>query len=219
MFRILVVEDNRGTLEQLHELLSEEFPTGSIEIAEDVESGIKRFREAAQTGGFDAVVLDFKLPVTTGENPEVDSTICHEIVRILPDTLVIHITAYPDDAAIEKHLKEAHLKLREIGPKVVFLSKLELDWSLQLVKRLRSFLYGRRIEQQFDQLFSFAPPGETTSRFRPRYSGGVTHPVAALSRDIIAHWDELDESLRLKLQRYMNVVETAAGIRVSLLKL
>jgi len=187
-----------------------------VDTAENVVTGIGKFREAYEArASYDAVVLDFKLPTTPGENPEVDSTICQEIVRTRPDTLVVHITAYPLDNEIEKHLQAVHLE--QIGPRVVFLSKLDLDWSEQLVKRLRSFLYGRRIEQQFDQLF-VAPAGEAGARFRPRYAGGITHPLAALSRDIIAHWEEIDEALQRKIKRQMYVVKTPDGIRVSLLE-
>jgi len=55
--------------------------------------------------------------------------------------------------------------------------------------------------------------------YRNRNMSGrsLTHSLAALSRDIIAHWDDLDERLKKRIQSIFNVDTENDSIRISLL--
>lgn len=69
------------------------------------------------------------------------------------------------------------------------------------------------IERQMDDLF-----GRPGDRKKPRSSDrDLTHQLAALARDIIAHWQEIDEKLKRRIKNEFRVDTSADPIKISLL--
>jgi CheY-like chemotaxis protein len=224
MFRILIVEDISDTLEQLRMFFSERFPDAKVDAVETVAEGLESIKEAMESGRpYHAAVLDFKLPQDKGESPKVDESLCLEIRNRMSKALVAHITAYPDDPMVLRHLKNVGLDYRD--PRAIFISKLEVDWPDQLVRKVKAYLYGTRIEKQMDELFGTDEQRAAAKRgrFSRPFSGSMggksaTHELAALFRDIAAHWDDLDERSQGRIQKMFYVNTQTDPIRVSLMK-
>ncbi|OGW16671.1 MAG: hypothetical protein A3G93_00470 [Nitrospinae bacterium RIFCSPLOWO2_12_FULL_45_22] len=222
MFRILIVEDIELTLEQLEKTLSEEFPQSTIDTAETVKEGLERIEAAVDKGQhYHAAVLDFKLPEDKGKQDEVDESLCEKIRHEMPDIIVAHISAYPGDPKIQDHVKNYHLDRRDSSAALI--SKDEVDWPSELVKKLKEFLYGTRIEEQINNLFRKQP----VSAYRePIYrrrtgtigNGSVTHELAALFRDILENWTALDDRLRTRIMSLFRVDTSSDPIRIGLIK-
>lgn len=220
MFRILIVEDIKNTLDQLEQLLLETFPDSQIDRAETVNQG-RAFIEEAQAANltYHTVILDFKLPKETGDNPEDDESLCELIRRKMPQALLAHITAYSEDQAVQDHLMKSHVE--QIGHNVFALSKSDVFWPNQLVTKMSAYLYGTRILKKLRFLFSEG--GHTISvddwagRSHVRGSGGLTHEIADLRREISAHWNDLDEPMQKEIQRVFIVDTMREPVRVSLI--
>ena len=89
--RILVVDDELGMREGCRKVLS----AGGyvVETADDGAAGLERFRE---TGGFDAVIADLKMPRMSGME------LIEAVHRLDPDAILLVITAYAAiDTAVE----------------------------------------------------------------------------------------------------------------------
>jgi CheY-like chemotaxis protein len=229
MFRILIVEDIRNTLKQLKIFISEALkepdgaPSVVIHTAEAVEDAKQLILEAKERGQpYHAVVLDFKLPKRQGHNPELpetDESLCLLIRQQTPDTLVAHITAYRDDEVVSSHVRLVHEE--QIDPWALIFSKADSEYALNLVERLRAFLYGMRIEEQMAHVFgvpqglAFAARGRI-ERARSRAERSLTHDIAALRRDIVAHWHYLDERLQNHIRKFFRVDDESRPVRVSL---
>lgn len=220
MFRFLVVEDQEPTLKEIKELLSKEFAGSSIDTAGSVAEGSQSLAALFEKGRtYDAALLDFKLPSSSGENPEIDYSLCEEVRRKHPRTLVIHMTSYERDPAILHHLAESHSE--PTSPWPVLVSKRE-GWPSVLRKRLRTFLFTQEISMQMDEIFGYLPAadgfGRAAALRRPTArEGGVTHRLALLTQNIEKHWLDLAEPLKERI-RATFVVDTAGDeVRVSLL--
>jgi CheY-like chemotaxis protein len=213
MFRILIVEDVQDTLFQLKTLFSQVFPDSKIEIAGSVDDGLDCIRKAFEANwGYHAVVLDFMLPRGPGENPEPDESLCQEIRGTMPEAFVVHITAHPDDRTVLQHMYEIHRDHRD--PQGELISKLETSWSTTLITQMKAYLYGTSIEAQMDALFGGA--GRQT---HGRHNSGrcLTHELAALTGDIVAHWDDLDMQIQQRIMATFRVDTSTHPIRISLL--
>lgn len=222
MFRLLIVEDVKGTLKQLALFISEALkePDGKpcvvIHTAEAVEDAEQLILGAAEKNQpYHAAILDFKLPRRVGLNPElpdIDQSLCLLIRQKMRSTLIAHITAYMGDEVVREHLRLVHQE--QINPKALVFSKADSEYALKLVERLRAFLYGMRIEEQIALVFGemqelgFATKGGTersrsrarAKRSRSRAQRSLTHDIAALRRDITAHWHYLDEQLQDRIR-------------------
>lgn len=229
MFRILIVEDIRDTLKQLQLFISEALrgpdaePSVVIHAAEAVEDAKQLILEAKERGQpYHAVVLDFKLPKQVGHNPELpdtDESLCLLIRQQTRDTLVAHITAYRDDEVVSRHVRLVHEE--QIDPWALIFSKADSEYALNLVERLRAFLYGMRIEEQITHVFggsselAFAARGRV-ERTRSRAERSLTHDIAALRRDIVTHWHYLDKPIQNLIRKYFRVDDQSRPVRVSL---
>lgn len=227
MFRILIVEDVKDTLRELKAYIEEafaKFEDGAVKIytAGTVADGKRLIQEAfSKKRPFHAVVLDFRLPAATGHNTNVDETLCLLMRELMPSTLVAHITAYGFDEVVERHLRLVHHG--RLDPRAFTLYKTDEDYSGDLVRQLKAFLYGMRIEEQLVNIFgadeelSFAARGRMLRN--PGGGGGsVTHNIAALTRDIEAHWHELDMQMQQKIKKIFRVEDQIKPVRVSLLR-
>jgi CheY-like chemotaxis protein len=218
MFRILITEDEEGTSELLQEHLSEQIPEAEVECALTVKEAHRLIEEAYNSRElYDAIVLDIKLPKDTGHFPEFDESVCRDIKGLMPKTIVAHISAYLDDKIVQEHIKRVH---EQNIDRSFALSKRDVEYFLKLSSKLRTFLYGIRIENQMDKLFGQdEEPAFAARNRRQRVRVGdersVTHELAALSRNIAAHWEDLDESLQARVKRTFEVTPKDDGVIVS----
>jgi len=231
MFRLLIVEDVKNTLEMLKVYISDALkePNGESSVVIHTAEGVEEARgliaaAADNSQPYHAVILDFKLPEQAGFNPElaeIDETLCLLIRQTMRSTLVAHITAYSNDQVVRDHLRLVHQE--KVTPALTFL-KADPEYAIKLVDELRSFLYGSRIEEQIALVFgepralAFAARGRgrQPERARARSERSLTHDIAALRRDIAAHWYHLDEKRREWIRQYFRVDDNSQPVRVSL---
>ena len=218
MFRFLVVEDVEFTLDQIIKLLSGEFADAQIDGAATVMRGTELIEEAARNRKiYDAAILDFRLPLDAGTNPEVDESLCLAIREKMPDTLVAHITSFITDPRVERHLAQVHSEAAD--PKAITLDKENVDWGSHLVKRLKSHLYGRRIEPQVNDLFGPGDPASDLAMERSSSTYGrrsITPKLAALTRDLESHYQDLEPRLQRRIDRYFAQRPVSGRLRFGL---
>lgn len=209
MFQILIVEDDPDTNLVLRENLQLVFTNARVDAVESVEEAIKHLEAAQQTQEpYDAVILDVNLPKAIGEQPEMDDTLCSVIRTLMPrETIIAHVSAYLDDPKVISHMKTQH---DEQIDRAFRLSKQDAEWASILESKLKSFLYGAQISQQMDQLFGKENTPSSVHRNRAgRVHTGddrsVTHKLSGLSRAIETYWNDLDESLKARIQRTFEV--------------
>jgi CheY-like chemotaxis protein len=223
MFNILIVDDEPETSYQVKALINEEIPEAQVETAATVEEGRQALMGAHRADRpFDAVILDFKLPETAGENPEVDVSLCREIELLMRNALVIHITAFKEDPFIIQHLEEVHET--KFGNKAIRLWKLDTKIAEQLLDKLKPELYGQHVLQQIKNLFNLEAPAKSSTKKRQRYARGFrtgrsrTHELGTVTRQIAACWDNLDEEVQGKVQEIFSVKRSGKDVTVSLFR-
>src|SRR5688572_11247599 len=131
MFRILIVEDEQGTYEQLAKRIPRKIPEARVDVAVTVSDARRQLHASRESREpYDAIVLDIKLPESQGEHPEMDETLCDGIKEMMPSsTIVAHVSAYLDDAPVKKHMKEKH---DERVDRSFRLSKMDVRWVKKL---------------------------------------------------------------------------------------
>jgi CheY-like chemotaxis protein len=218
VFRVLIVEDEEKTAEQLKSIISDHVEDVQVHTAADVPEG-RRLILAAKAAHkpYHVVVLDMMLPPEVGHQAQLDVSLCEAIQHTMQHTLVAHVTAYDQDDAVRTHLDVAH----ESRPDLSFRLTKGRGFAKSLLERLRPFLYGLRIEQQLDTLFiSEVATGYPAEAVMKREVGGArskTHELAALMRDISSHWEFLDEGLKTRICDIFRVTEHEGdGVTVSL---
>ncbi|HMG73131.1 MAG TPA: hypothetical protein VK582_06475 [Pyrinomonadaceae bacterium] len=229
MFRILIVEDDQGTFTAQMNAISRAFTEAdgelgvSIHIARSVSKGKQTIEEAHRNKRpYHAVILDAKLPPEDGYPTQVDESLCLLIRDLMKSTLVAHVSMYGDDEKVKDHLRRIHQE--QINPKSFALSKSATD-AIELIKRLRSFLYSMRVEEQMNSLFgqqvdlSFADKGRgRATAQRSRIERDSTLDLATLRRDIVAHWADLDERLKERIRLVFRVDPNSTPVRISLVR-
>lgn len=207
MFRILIVEDMEEDSQLLKEYVAKQLPEAHVEAAQNVQEGREMILRARDEGRlYDAVILDFKLPESAGEQEEIDESLCIDIGGKMPDAVVVHLTAFMKDEKVQEHMKLVHAQKVD---KSAGFSKLDVTYPKQLVACLRNYLYGARVEGRLKALAPYADePAPATNARRNRSSfaeGSLTHEIASLQREISTHWDDYDERLKAKIQRVFRV--------------
>jgi len=214
--RILLVEDDRKLLEQLEKLIREKVEGVLIDVALNVPQAHQFLDQAYQKREpYDVVVLDLKLPPKAGLTAELDETICKSLKTKMPKALVAHITAYDKDEEVKTHLEMVH----DQQPDRSFRLKKVKGFPLELINRLKRFLYGLRIEEKLNRLFDGESDMGYTFDIRPRDSIGsrsVTHELADLTREISSHWKDLDASVQERIKESFNVTVDGEKVTVSL---
>jgi DNA-binding NarL/FixJ family response regulator len=217
MFRILIVEDDRGTSGKLQARLSRKIPEAQVDVAPTVKRAQQFIQEARdEKETYDAFVLDIKLPQDVGEYPVFDESLCRTIKAAMPKAIVAHISSYFHDKPVQDHVRRVH---DEQIDRSFRLSKDATGWFNTLEEKLKSFLYSLDVEAQLDQLFgsSEAPEFESRGRRdRVSYERSVTHDLAGLSRDISARWKYLDKGLQERIETIFEVTKDGDGVIVSL---
>ncbi len=221
MYRILIVEDDPRVLDQLAKLLREALAKFQIDTARTTTEGL-RLLKAASDGRrpYDVVILDFLLPEDKGENPEMDESLCLEIREAMPRAFIAHITAYPEDHAVLKHLGKYHTD--PLDPRGISLSKLGASWTNELLRKIKGLIYGTCVNDQMDKLFGANDAAAPAARHRAQRGGtkgddSTTHDLAALCRDIVAYWSDLDGRLKRRIHSVFRVDPDSKPIRISLL--
>jgi hypothetical protein len=208
MYRLLILEDMEGTLKQLRAHIMKEIPNSVIDVASTVADSHTLLKTAAdKSSPYDAAILDFWVPVELGDDPQADDSICRDVTLAMPETLVIHITAYPEKPEVDKHMEDFHGSLRGIRGCVI--DKARTGWVSEVLKTLKEFLYGTAIRERMEAIFGTG----TEARHRPdsprvrssRGPGGGIHELHSLFRDISTHWKDLDESLQSEIQATFHV--------------
>lgn len=227
MFSFLIVEDFEPTLRNLKGYLEEAFslqadaPRVIISTATSVEEGQKHLEEAFdKKKPFDAIILDFQLP-HSDKGKVIDESLCLTAKKLMPYTLVAHITAFDADPKVKEHLKRTHEE--QIDPRAFTLSKADKKYHKKLIDRISSFLYGKRIEQQMNSIFGTFEDFNSRERYRlkrakPVQDRSFTHALAALCRDVEGHWRHLDERMQERIKQVFRVEVTRDSVRVSLLR-
>ncbi len=225
MYRVLIIEDMKDTLAELHDLidsalsgiLGDALPLPQIDLAENVREARERIEMAAQENwNYDAVVLDFKLPADKGENPESDESLCLIIRQKMPDALIAHITSHPEDGEVRAHMQKIHKE--QVGYSAIDISKLNITWPELLLDRMKKFLFGERIQKRLSVLFqSVDSSAINIARSRARSAGGLTHELATLAREISIFWPDLDEKTRDQVRQRYIVEQGENGVKVGML--
>jgi len=98
---ILVVDDNEGIREALSDIFSAK--GYSVAVAKNGLEALLKVEES----DFDIILMDFLMP-------ELDGIRAYKkIRRIKPNTIVVLMTAYPDDSQVEEAAQEGRLKVLE----------------------------------------------------------------------------------------------------------
>jgi len=211
-FRILIVEDDDDTRQQLVVLFREVFPNARIDAGGTVDEGLKLIRDAVERKEpYDIAILDFKLPRNRGENPEVDESLCIEIRDSMPGTLIGHFTGFPDDSIIKSHVERTH---PFTDPRGFFIDKRDENWATDLLNKTTKYLYTFRIEAQMEQLFGRAGTAATPPAEYARFSASgpgvsLTTSIASLCSDIGQCWKYLDGTARHRIAAQFSVDESS----------
>jgi CheY-like chemotaxis protein len=211
MFRILIVEDELNTLEELRELLQEEFPDVLIKTALTVNEGKDKIRDAIMRNRpFSIAILDFKVPLDKGHNPEVDESLCEEISSRMPETLVIHITAFHEDQDVDRHISKYHTGIN--APRIGRTIQKNAYLPEKLLGEIKSYF----IERQMDTLVGPKAMVPARNLESGRISGGLTQPLATLIRDIATYWSDLGDETKERVRGRFSVNDEQTPVRVSL---
>ncbi|NOT60210.1 MAG: response regulator transcription factor [Acidobacteria bacterium] len=215
-FRILIVEDIKNTLEQLFDLITMDFPDSQIDQAATVREALEWAGKAETEGWeYDAVILDFRLPLDKGEHPEGSEVLCRHIQQKMPHAFIAHITSHPNDKVVKEHMVQMHRE--QVGYSAIDLSKLEVIWPEKLLKKLKEFLKGQSLETRLKAVFPEALAARAgMGRDRVRAAGGITHQLAGLSRDIIDFWPDLNDKTKELIRQFFVVKEDGKSVTVSL---
>jgi CheY-like chemotaxis protein len=198
MLRILVVEDDETARDQLTSNIREEFPEAEIHVASTVEDAHRLIDHliSAGDGNYDITIDDFRVPGSKGDNPEGTTELCQ---RMPPEVLVIHITAYPNDAAIQDHMRQE--RSHRSGSSAGLIPK-DPGWTDQVVNAIRSKLISDEMVNLFGPQGSHATPArhrqQSPGAIRTRCS--LTHPLARLKGDIAQYWEGLDRDLQKRVR-------------------
>lgn len=219
MIRVLVLEDTPTTTDQLTLCLQEALPGVIVETASTVDGALQQVREAIACGQFyDVVILDAKVPKSEGDNEEVHPEVCLEIGRTMPNALIVHFTAFSGDRAVEDQLR---VQLQQaLAGRPVLIDKNDTECMSNLLRTIQRFIFGSRIEARMDDLFGSGPAGAgkgIRTRSPAMKVAHVTQVLAALTRDISAHWTCLSEPTQTRIREVFFIEDQQQPVYVSLL--
>ena len=203
-FRMLLVEDDDYARRQLTKLLTAASSGLIVDEAATVDEAFERLSHCGRP--YELVLLDFKLPRSSGQQPEVDESICLHLASTLPETIVSHITSFAADPQISAHLDRVHPPSRARG---FVIEKMGHDVAKRLVARTLEALHSVRIERDINRLLTMDAHAGSV-----RQGGSVTNRVADICVDIAESWPHLVPATRTLVESHFVVDETPLG-RVS----
>jgi hypothetical protein len=224
--RILIAEDIPLTAKLLRDGLYEEFPVhlpqGAIDVAATSVDAEDLLRKADQEyRPYSIVIRDVMLPKVVGGPVENAVDLGDDILRFWEDTVVFIISAHANDPDIREYVARRQ-QPRSARP--LFISKIG-PWEEELYRWIRQVIHGDRIKQALRAVFvhSEEPREVAGSALRPQVAygshaaaGDATQEIAALSRDIAAHWRFLDKNLQDRVLKVFSVQEIDGDIHVGL---
>jgi len=218
--KILVVEDKPQINEDLARQIEKNIKEVVVHQAFTInEANDKIDRMIRNKERYFAAILDFKLPKDTGYEPDFDFSICKELRHRMKQTIIIHITAFPEDPKILSHINEKHTSPRESVGKM--LPKKKQGWRSSLINELKAHFYGLPIQRKLRRLFPEKNLDNKQDRLYYRISGGLsscmTYQISELIGEITENWKHLDSYFKAEIRCYFQVDETNDRIRVSLL--
>jgi len=223
MYNFLIVEDNPSTLDSLKRRLTKEFPGSRIDAGETINGGLKLIDETCISRRFyNAIILDFRLPKDIGLKDEVDESLCLMASQKMPETVVAHITAYPDDPDINKHLQEHHMAFKNASG--IIIHKKGSEWPGKLIFKLNAYFYGNPIKEQMNNLFGNVSRSSmpTDYRSRTKYTsdisrGSITTELNMLTMDIIEYWQYLDDKLKNRIKMHFTIDDSKTPLDINLI--
>jgi CheY-like chemotaxis protein len=215
--RILIVEDDTDTREQLAALFREVLSNAHITTAADVTDAHSHLQLALEKRRpFDIAILDFKLPRSLGEYSEIDESICCRIRDTMPGTLVAHVTGFLDDAVVREHIRAVHSPADPLG---FVLDKSNADFATELVRQTQRYLYGAYIAKHLSELFDTGG-ADRTSRLAPAGSRGSSADISArlltVTGAIALSWGLLGSDIRHRVLNHFEVQEMGKSVQVVL---
>ena len=218
MYRILIVEDHIGTLYSLKELFYDEFEDIKVDTSDNIDEAIDLVTKIQNEALFyDISILDLMLPKKHGGDAGFYKNLILEIRDKIPETFIVCITSFPDQVKVFEHLTGICLDMN--FPRVCFFSKLDDNWPEMLISRARMYLYSNLITNKLNALYRKENSSELSfwSKYNPAFEGRtLTYALADLTRDIIKHWDDLDDRLQRRIKEKFDVDTLDTPIRISL---
>jgi len=211
-FKILVVEDEAA--DALVRLLKQRIPDCDVDAFSDVASAKAAIAALADQGGaYDVAILDFKLPKEPGEHAlNIDDSLCALVSHRMPDTIVVHISAYMKDPLVQEHINKAHPPTR----RGFSFDKNEQENS-ELILQVKQTLYGGVIERELRMLEG--RPGWEGLRGRADLAAlSTTALMDRLRQDVEKYWKDLHPALQTTLESILGIDRQPDGSVVAHIK-
>jgi hypothetical protein len=213
---IFLAEDDVPVATNLRKLLNFRLPGSGDRLvhATSVEAGrteLERFRFTGQP--LDLVVLDFKLPMKTGENEESDFSLAMAVREWFPKAFIVQMTAHGTDPEIQRFVQSwgtAH------NPEAYcFVPKLDCPMP-HLADIIVRAAHTRRVRQTFEELFPRERrEGGGLAGSRRRSVGRCNQDrrlaIATLCDDAGRHWLWLAPTLQADLSEILGHAEDPRG--------
>ncbi|MDB6027927.1 MAG: hypothetical protein JWM68_4150, partial [Verrucomicrobiales bacterium] len=156
--RILIVENEEGTVANLKGKLKRAIPNVSVDSAANVTEGQNKLNAAYDSLRFyTIVILDFKLPLDCTSATEIGDFSLWFLRDLCPETLVIHMTAMPDDVDFQRMRPSMETFASSLR---IYFGKDEYEWAEKLVaacakhvEQKRIHFHSDRLRMDFDRLF------------------------------------------------------------------
>ncbi len=214
--RIFIVEDQPDTLNQLEQLFRGAFPETQVDVATTVDEAQKLFdRSLRRSAPYDFAILDLKLPIRVGENPELDFSIGEAFRDLSPATILILITAHSSDPRVIRYLDNKE-RLDKDGR--LFIPK-NAGWSSKLIEEIRASLHERFIRGEMRELLD--PGGTSSASGRGtcralRSDRAWSNRMSALCSYISNHWEALRPrpALQKQIRETLGVAEDRGVVQV-----
>ena len=140
--KVLIVEDDYNTLEQMRRFLSEQFPGAEIQSAVTVKAAESIILEAASTSErFDVIYIDYKLPDSEGLLPEPSAALFNLIKDSMRDTVIVYVTAFRDAEFIEHIFSD--VMRSPYSPHCAVLWKADPSWAEQFIDIVNQVLIDK----------------------------------------------------------------------------
>ena len=154
---------------------------------------------------FDVAILDFRLPTHEMDTRDpVDETLCN---TLRPTSFVIHITAFLDDPAVQKHNQRCH---PPAGQPMIL--KKDADIFERTVSCIEQIIHTTPIREKLDSLRARPGEGAPGRLYRPDASvSSASNLALQICHDIKTSWPYLHSQFQQELTAIFNVIRAADG--------
>jgi CheY-like chemotaxis protein len=216
-FRILVVDDEPLVLGPLVRLMEAAISRVEIDCAGTIKEASALIERSQQEGRpYDLAILDFKLPFQVGHQPAVDTSLCEALERdAVP---VIHYTAWPDDEAVQAHMRTKHLTKSLAGAPVRLITRTTTEeWVediIGLIAGYQRWVISNSVRRRMGDFFGVNLGDDDSQRLSSARSHATsgrtqcgTYALLELQKDIIENWHVLDPKLKSEIKSTFAVVK------------